>query len=301
MERKTFKMAIKSFENTENGRFSGYLSIFNNVDHGGDLVEPGAFTKTLQETPAFPLYWAHQTQNHEALIGSFYGKEDKHGLMIDAEFLPDETSQVIRQKMKILSDKKVKIGLSIGYETINAKPTEHGDETVRHLKEVRLYEGSITMFPMNDQATIQSIKEDLEQKPYPNNHACVIDESIEVLGSQTRTHEGKKYTARVGKGGDHSYLYPTDAWSEAEAKAHCKDHGGTFEAASKPKTVTVVCSACGEKVMEISDPVDDKAFDVKEPDAKSTPETEPPAEAPANRAVREFVESVRGTIKNLTN
>lgn len=74
--------------------------------------------------------------------------------------------------------------------------------------------------------------------PFPNNHACLIDGSLRVVGSQTRTHNGKRYVVRIGRkrggggSGERSYLYPTDDWSRAEAAAHCKSHGGTFEPAS---------------------------------------------------------------------
>ena len=74
--------------------------------------------------------------------------------------------------------------------------------------------------------------------PYPNNHACVIDSSLKVVGSQTREHNGKRYVVRIGKekgakGSDeHSYLYPKSQWTAAEASAHCKSHGGTFEKAT---------------------------------------------------------------------
>ena len=74
--------------------------------------------------------------------------------------------------------------------------------------------------------------------PLPNNHACLIDGSLEVVGSQTREHKGKRYTVRIGKkkggggSGERSYLYPKDQWTKAEAAAHCKSHGGTFEPAT---------------------------------------------------------------------
>lgn len=74
--------------------------------------------------------------------------------------------------------------------------------------------------------------------PFPNNHACLIDGSLKVVGSQTRKHKGKKYIVRIGKkagssgSAERSYLYPKDVWTEAEARSHCKDHSGTFEPAS---------------------------------------------------------------------
>ena len=35
--------------NEEEGIFSGYGAVFGNIDSGGDIIEPGAFTKTLAE------------------------------------------------------------------------------------------------------------------------------------------------------------------------------------------------------------------------------------------------------------
>ena len=53
MERKTFEFEIK--ELSEEGQFTGYLSTFGNVDAGDDMIEPGAFKKTLREKKVFPL------------------------------------------------------------------------------------------------------------------------------------------------------------------------------------------------------------------------------------------------------
>lgn len=68
--------------------------------------------------------------------------------------------------------------------------------------------------------------------PFPNNHACLINPNIKVKGSVTRRHNGKRYTVRVGEGGERSYLYPTDEWSAEAASAHCRAHDGKFEPAS---------------------------------------------------------------------
>jgi phage head maturation protease len=35
----------------DQGEFEGYLSVFGNVDQGGDVVAPGAFAKSLQSRP----------------------------------------------------------------------------------------------------------------------------------------------------------------------------------------------------------------------------------------------------------
>lgn len=76
--------------------------------------------------------------------------------------------------------------------------------------------------------------------PSENFHSCDIDTSLKVLGSQKRTHKGKSYTVRIGRkpgrakgSSERSYLYDKKVWSESEARAHCKDHGGKFEPAIK--------------------------------------------------------------------
>jgi len=80
----------------------------------------------------------------------------------------------------------------------------------------------------------------LEQKPYPNEHACRIQDpgKFDRERRGIRKHEGKEYSVIYGhvKGGDsweeQAYRYAKDAWSADEARAHCKDHSGNFEAAS---------------------------------------------------------------------
>jgi len=75
--------------------------------------------------------------------------------------------------------------------------------------------------------------------PYPNEHACRLEDpaKVKVVGSITKEHNGKKFRILVGKKEGstgtvaQAYRYPRASWSESEARAHCKDHGGSFEAA----------------------------------------------------------------------
>ena len=124
---------------------------------------------------------------------------------------------------------------SIGYKTVQADDDKMDNRMIRRLKEIQLFEGSLTLFPMNDMATVQAVKENLE------------------------------------------------------------------DTTTKTKTVKVVCSTCGETVMEIVDPAD-VALGTEEPADKATPAPEPPeAEPQTSRAVREFVEAASGAIRKLTN
>ena len=81
--------------------------------------------------------------------------------------------------------------------------------------------------------------------PYPNEHACRLrePETLDIVGSGERKHNGKTYRVIYGKPKDkpdagsveQAYRYPVKTWSEAEARKHCQDHGGNFEPATQEK------------------------------------------------------------------
>ena len=75
--------------------------------------------------------------------------------------------------------------------------------------------------------------------PMPNFHACLLNDLVKkILGTMTRKTDGKTYKVKIGrKAGQtegstqRSFLYPKSGWSKAEARKHCQEHGGRFEAA----------------------------------------------------------------------
>lgn len=156
IERKTFPIEIK--EISESGALEGYLSVFGNIDEGGDIVEKGAFKKTIKEKKTFPLLWHHNSSVPDLVVGTFKAEEDAKGLLINADFFDDEDSQKARFKVKNLLERGVKVGLSIGYRAIKWAYDTINGEAVRRLKEIALDEGSITLFPMNQEALVESVK-----------------------------------------------------------------------------------------------------------------------------------------------
>lgn len=77
--------------------------------------------------------------------------------------------------------------------------------------------------------------------PFPNEHSCRLadPDEVKVVGSITKEHNGKKYRILVGKRAGQTgseaqaYRYPKDTWTTEAARAHCKEAGGSFEAASQ--------------------------------------------------------------------
>ena len=231
-------------------------------------MDPGAFKKTLRDNKKFAFLWAHQG-TPEAVAGSFTGKEDEKGLLIEGGFFLDLDGGVKSYKTaKKLMSEGIKLGLSMGYKTVKFLYDTIEGITIRRLKEVKLKEGSITLFPMNEEALIGAIKEEREEetetKPYPNEHACRLEDPgqfIRIRPGEERTHNGKKYRVLYGflkDGGskEQAYRYPKDAWSAEEARAHCKTHKGSFEAATG-KELTFICKSCGEtQTLTLTEPAD---------------------------------------------
>ncbi|WP_250528835.1 HK97 family phage prohead protease [Caballeronia sp. ATUFL_F1_KS4A] len=151
---RAFDLDVKSVD--ESGYFSGYGSVFGNVDSYGEIVAPGSFKKSLAEIKssgrALPILWQHNTNTP---IGSWSGlKEDDHGLFGEGElWLSDSPSAKIAYRgMKA----KAITGLSIGYYVNNSSFNEKTGE--RTLIELDLVEISIVTNPANPEARVEAVK-----------------------------------------------------------------------------------------------------------------------------------------------
>ncbi len=136
------------------GQYEGYFSIFGNIDDGLDIIERGAFTKTLQERQRrIKVFMGHDWSK---LIGPPPDvlEEDSRGLYAKGRltlgsFWGNETWQLMK-------DGAMTEG-SIGFETIPDK-VEWRDNGIRMIKEVKLYEISPVPLGMNPLTDVQAIK-----------------------------------------------------------------------------------------------------------------------------------------------
>lgn len=155
-ETKDFRLEIKTLDD-ESGTFTGILSAYNVVDLGNDMVEPGAFTKNMEEAGSLrPLLWQHKTDEP---IGQLDLKDSAEGLLVTGTL--DLNLQRAREAYSLIKKGIIK-GLSIGYRAIRKK-MEGG---IRHLKEIELFEGSIVTFPMLPLAQVTTVKTTDQSKDF---------------------------------------------------------------------------------------------------------------------------------------
>jgi len=150
----TFHSEVKA--NGDKGTFTGYGSIFGNEDQGSDIMQKGAFTKSLETRPArkVKLLYQHKTDEPIGVFEDMY--EDEKGLFVKGKLAMG--TQKGREAYELLKMGALD-GMSIGFR---ADPEKQGynenKRGVRTLKEVDLMEISLVTFPMNESALIETVK-----------------------------------------------------------------------------------------------------------------------------------------------
>jgi len=153
------KSSIKAYhdddEDKNYGTFEGYGSVFGNKDLGNDVIEAGAFAKSLKKRKPQNVKLLYQHKS-DMPIGVFDEiKEDAHGLVVKGRLaLKTQAGAEAYELLKM----GALDGLSIGFR-VNPKEVSYDKRgNKRIIKEVDLMEVSLVTFPMNPQATVRSVK-----------------------------------------------------------------------------------------------------------------------------------------------
>jgi len=168
MRIRSFPIKKLSFEeHDEYAYFEGYAAVFGNEDLTGDIIEKGAFRKTLSDMKAankvIPLLYQHDPDKPIGVIREIY--EDNKGLFVKGEINPE--TEKGKEAYALLKQGALN-GLSIGYEVV--KSTNRNGKRI--LTEIKLWEISIVTFPANERANIVRVKKVV---PYQNLPLADID------------------------------------------------------------------------------------------------------------------------------
>jgi hypothetical protein len=152
--------------NPKQGIVTGYFSKFNNVDSDGDIIRPGAFTKTIKENgPQSSLPRIKHLLNHDPSLPLGVLKtltEDSYGLVYESQIGSHEGGEDFI--------KMVESGLitehSIGFKIIKRNQIQSYENYLKNpsagqyeITEVKLYEGSsLTAWGANPLTPITSLK-----------------------------------------------------------------------------------------------------------------------------------------------
>ena len=138
-------------EPDDDGMFEGYASVFGVVDQGMDVVERGAFAKSLGTGRKVKMLWQHDQAQPIGVFDKV--EEDERGLYVRGRLLKEVAKG--REAMALLRAGAID-SMSIGYRVVDAAP--EGDGMVRRLKEIDLHEISLVTFPMLPDAKVTAVK-----------------------------------------------------------------------------------------------------------------------------------------------
>jgi HK97 family phage prohead protease len=150
--------------NDAKGIVEGYLNYIGNIDYGDDRTMPGAFRKTLTDSYSrktaqgldflWPYLWNHDYSQLPP-GGIFEANEDRRGLYTKTQLNMDiQMGRELYASFKAGTLKKQ----SMGYKAIQVDWVKEGGKSIRNLLEVAVMEGSAVVFPMNDMAQVDTVK-----------------------------------------------------------------------------------------------------------------------------------------------
>lgn len=166
------------------GQFKALVSVFGNTDTYGDVVMPGAFTKSLKtwedRGAQIPVIWSHDWQDPFSHVGTTVkAVETERGLEIIGEIPPEEqeANPKAAQIYRLLKSGRVS-QFSFAYDVVESSWGERDGREVYELKELDLIEVGPCLIGVNQETELLGIKSD------------AIDRAVaKALKAQQETHE----------------------------------------------------------------------------------------------------------------
>ena len=207
---KNYNATIKDLD-VATGIVTGYFSQFNSIDLDGDVIMPGAFTKTIAERgpdsskPEIAYLWQHDTT--KPLGKLLVLREDNFGLYFEAKMSDTTWGE---DALKLYRDGVI-TQHSIGYQVIKSVETQMDmEEEVEQIYEVKLWEGSAVTFGANPNTPFTGFKSAQEREDriktlvkaikngsYTDETFGLIEVELLKLISLAKTEEPVKTTTTV--------------------------------------------------------------------------------------------------------
>jgi HK97 family phage prohead protease len=156
---RTIDFPLETKDVSEDGQIEGLAAAYGNVDHGRDIILPGAFAKTIRGRKTLPMLLYH---DQRLPVGVWTGFEDTpRGLKMTGRVTT--VTQAGAEALALARDGALS-GLSIGYRAVKERYTDDA----RELIEIALIETSLVATPMNERAQITRVKEILAGGALPS-------------------------------------------------------------------------------------------------------------------------------------
>lgn len=164
MKHKSCTAQFKALDEDQ-GTFEAIVSVFGNVDHIGDRVVKGAFSKSLDQWnksgDPIPVIWSHMWANPSAHIGkTISAVETEDGLLVKGQL--DLDHPFAAKVYKLLKERRVK-EFSFAYD-VPEGGEKKADDGANDLLELELIEVGPTLKGMNPATQLIAAKAMLEEE-----------------------------------------------------------------------------------------------------------------------------------------
>lgn len=144
------------------GEFTAYASVFGNVDSYGDVVQPGAFAKSIatwvKSGNTLPILYGHDSKNPHMNVGGVVSMvEDERGLKIHGRL--DLDTPTGAHVYRLVKGRRLS-QLSFAYDEVSAHPVK-GDPRLgnyKSLDELHLHEVSLVPVGANRETSVLAVK-----------------------------------------------------------------------------------------------------------------------------------------------
>src|SRR5574341_251622 len=220
MEHKQVEATITAVDEAQ-GIVEAIWAVMGNVDDVGDIIHPGAFTKTFNERKhAVKLLDNHRTDSVMSALGTVIELRELRPAELPQKMMDNsDVTGAAWGRFQFLMDTpegkgaftRIQKGAvkewSFGYDAVDKDYTNKDGKAVRNLRGIKLYEVSPVLFPANSQTTTTSAKSaPSEGKPYG-----VVEEDGQYCVYKLDA-DGKPMGKPLGK-------HPTPEEAEAQRRA----------------------------------------------------------------------------------
>ena len=208
---KHFKAQIKAAGdgNEAEGVFTGYASVFGNVDSYGDVIRKGAFEQSLKDWKesgnSIPVLYNHDFNDPFSNIGAVTeAVEDDHGLKVSAQL--DMDNPKAAQVHRLLKAGRLS-QMSFAFNVTEGGWGKAGDEEVFEIRGLKLYEVSVVTVGANQETEITDVKaalETLSNAAKQSDGAETAEKSVTDDGDKARARAARAQLLILSGGTDES-------------------------------------------------------------------------------------------------
>jgi HK97 family phage prohead protease len=156
IEHKRARLLEIKTDDGQPGEFKALVSVFGNVDSGGDRVVKGAFADDLKTTGGiYPVVWSHEW-NTVPIGVTKSAVETNRGLEIHGALLVDD--HPVAKQVYAAFKAGVPMEFSFGYDVTGSRFVEEDGKKIRELTGIKALEVGPCLIGMNRETELLAVK-----------------------------------------------------------------------------------------------------------------------------------------------